>query len=56
MPKKKTKGQKKIGKVMREFYKGKLHSGRGGRIVKSRSQAQSIALSMARRMGFKISK
>ena len=42
-----TKGQKKIGKVMREFKKGELHSGKKGPVVKSRKQAIAIALSEA---------
>ena len=44
---KKTKGQKKITKVMREFGKGELHSGKGGPVVKSQKQAVAIALSQA---------
>ena len=44
---KKTKGQKKIAKVMREFGKGELHSGKGGPVVKSQRQAVAIALSSA---------
>ena len=45
--KKKTKAQKKVSKVMREFGKGELHSGKGGPVVKSQKQAVSIALSQA---------
>ena len=45
--KKKTKGQKKVAKVMREFGKGELHSGKGGPVVKSQKQAVAIALSEA---------
>jgi hypothetical protein len=40
-------GQAKVSKVMREFGKGKLHSGKKGPIVKSRKQAIAIALSEA---------
>ena len=41
-------GQTKVGKVMREFGKGKLHSGsKKGPVVKSRKQAIAIALSEA---------
>jgi|688.fasta_scaffold228284_3 hypothetical protein len=40
-------GQAKVGKVMREFGKGKLHSGKKGPVVKSRKQAVAIALSEA---------
>jgi len=47
------KKQKKVAKVMREFKKGKLHSGsKKGPKVKNRKQAIAIALSeagMARR-------
>lgn len=42
----KTKRQKKIGKVMREFKKGVLKSGSGAK-VKSPKQAMAIALSEA---------
>jgi len=47
--KKKTKPQKKISKVMREYKAGTLHSGKGGPVVKSKKQAVAIALSEARR-------
>ena len=40
-------GQAKVGKVMKEFGKGKLHSGKKGPVVKSRKQAIAIALSEA---------
>ena len=40
-------GQTNVGKVMREFGKGKLHSGKKGPVVKSRKQAIAIALSEA---------
>ena len=43
----KNDGQTKVGKVMREFGKGKLHSGKKGPVVKSRKQAIAIALSEA---------
>lgn len=43
----KTKAEKKISKVMREYKAGGLHSGRGGPVVKSRKQAIAIALSQA---------
>jgi hypothetical protein len=42
-----TKGQKKVGKVMREFKAGKLHSGKKGPVVKNPKQAIAIALSEA---------
>ena len=47
--KKATKAQKKVQKVMHEFKAGTLHSGKGGKVVKSRKQAVAIALSEASR-------
>ena len=47
--KKKSKSQKKISKVMREYKAGTLHSGKGGPVVKLKKQAVAIALSEARR-------
>jgi hypothetical protein len=45
---KKTKGEKKISKVMREYKAGTLNSGSpSGPKVKSRKQAIAIALSEA---------
>ena len=44
---KQTKGQKKVGKVMREYKEGTLHSGKGGTVVKNRKQAIAIAMSEA---------
>lgn len=44
----------KVGRVMREFKRGKLKSGRSGRRVKSRKQAIAIGLSEARRAGAKV--
>jgi hypothetical protein len=38
---------KKVSKVMREFKAGSLHSGKGGKVVKSPKQAIAIALSEA---------
>ena len=38
---------KKIGKVMSEFKAGTLHSGKGGKVVKSKAQGIAIALSSA---------
>jgi hypothetical protein len=46
---KKTKAEKKISSVMREFKAGTLHSGKGGPVVKKPSQALAIALSQARK-------
>lgn len=37
----------KVGKVMREFKEGTLHSGKGGPVVKDRKQAIAIAMSEA---------
>lgn len=42
-----NKAQKKIGKVMGEYKEGKLHSGKGGKIVKNPRQAIAIAMSEA---------
>lgn len=47
---KKTKAEKKISKVMREYKAGTLHSGKGGPVVKSPKQAVAIALSEARKV------
>jgi len=44
---KKTKAEKKISKVMREYKSGTLHSGKGGPVVKNPRQAVAIALSEA---------
>lgn len=43
----KTKAEKKISKVMREFGKGELHSGKSKKVVKNPKQAIAIALSEA---------
>jgi hypothetical protein len=43
------KAAEKIGKVMGEYKNKELHSGKGGKIVKSRKQAIAIALSEANR-------
>lgn len=39
---------KKVGKVMKEFKSGTLHSGKGGKVVKNPKQAIAIALSEAK--------
>lgn len=44
----KKKAAKKVAKVMREYKAGTLHSGKGGKVVKSRKQAVAIALSEAK--------
>lgn len=46
----KTKTQKKVSKVMREFSRGDLHSGsKHGPKVTSRKQAEAIGFSEARK-------
>jgi hypothetical protein len=45
---KKSAGMKKVSKVMKEFKSGTLHSGKGGKVVKSPKQAIAIALSEAK--------
>jgi hypothetical protein len=47
LPKTTDKKQKKVGKVMREFKKGKLNIGKSKKKVKNRKQAIAIALSEA---------
>lgn len=55
--KKKSKGEKKIKKVMHEFKEKTLHSGsKKGPTVTSPEQAKAIALSEAREEGAKIPK
>jgi hypothetical protein len=45
-------GQKKVGKVMGEYKEGTLHSGKGGKVVKSRDKAIAIAMAeAAKKMG-----
>ena len=47
-------GQAKMSKVMGEYKDKELHSGNGGKIVKSRDQALAIAISeAAKKMGRK---
>jgi len=43
--KKPTKMQAKVGKVMKEFKEGTLHSGKDGKVVKNPKQAIAIAIS-----------
>ena len=45
---KKSAGNKKVAKVMKEFKAGTLNSGKGGKVVKSPKQAIAIALSQAK--------
>ena len=47
LPKTTDKKQKKVGKVMREFKKGKLNIGKSKKKVKNRKQAIAIALKEA---------
>lgn len=45
----KTKKMEKVGKVMKEYKEGKLHSGsKKGPVVTSRKQAIAIAMSEAK--------
>lgn len=56
MAKESKKAQGKIKKVMHEFKEGELHSGsKKGPVVKSKPQAVAIALSEARKKGYKVS-
>jgi hypothetical protein len=50
------KARKKISRVMHEYGKGKLKSGRSKKKVKSRKQAVAIAISEARTSGGKVPK
>ena len=43
-----SKMQAKVAKVMREYKAGKLHSGKGGKVVKNPKQAIAIAMSEAK--------
>lgn len=40
---------KKIGKVLDEYKAGKLHSGKGGKVVTNPKQGLAIALSVAKK-------
>jgi hypothetical protein len=46
----------KVEKVMHEFKRGKLKSGKSGKTVTSRKQAVAIGLSQARKAGAKVPK
>jgi Family of unknown function (DUF6496) len=48
--------QRKVKKVMHEFKRGSLKSGRSGKKVKGRKQAIAIGLSEARKQGAHIPK
>jgi hypothetical protein len=56
MPKYGKQAQNKVEKVMREYKRGKLKSGRSNTTVKSRKQAIAIGLSEARKRGAKVPK
>lgn len=43
-------GEKKMAKVMSEYGKCKLNSGKGGPVVKNQKQAVAIALSSAKKV------
>ena len=53
MAKRKSRGRRKVKKVMREYKRGSLRSS-SGRKVRKRKQAVAIALSEARRSGARI--
>jgi hypothetical protein len=48
------KSRQKVKRAMHERKRGKLRSGRSGKKVKSRKQANAIGLSEARRAGAKV--
>lgn len=50
------KSQQKVRRVMHEFKRGHLKSGRSGKKVTSRKQAVAIGLSEAREEGAKVPK
>ena len=43
-------GQAKVGKVMGEYKKGELHSGKGGKVVTNPKQAIAISISEAAKL------
>lgn len=56
-PKYSRKAESKIKTVMHEFGKGELHSGsKKGPVVKNPKQALAIAISEAKRRGYKVGK
>ena len=55
MAKKRSRGRRKVKKVMGEYKRGSLRSSSGGK-VRKRKQAVAIALSEARRSGAGIPK
>ena len=48
------KAQQSVKRAMHKMKKGKLHSGKSHKTVKSRKQAIAIALSEARKKGAKV--
>lgn len=42
--------QAKVGKVMGEYKKGELHSGKGGKVVTNPKQAIAISISEAAKL------
>ena len=50
------KAQQKVEETMHEYKRGKLKSGKSGKLVKSREQAVAIGLSKARKAGAKVPK
>jgi hypothetical protein len=54
--KKKSSASRKVERAMHERKRGTLHSGRSGKIVRSRKQAIAIGLSEARRAGAMVPK
>ena len=48
--------QKKVKKVMHEYKKGTLRSGKNKKKVRNRKQAIAIGLSKARKQGLKVPK
>lgn len=48
------KAQKKISKVLREYEKGVLKSGRDGKKVTDHKQAIAIGISEARERGYRV--
>ncbi len=57
MPRKYSpKAGEKVKRAIHEAKRGKLKSGRSGKIVKSRKQAIAIGLSEARKAGAKVPK
>jgi hypothetical protein len=56
MASKKTSASRKVKRVMHEWKRGELKSGRSGKRVTSKKQAIAIGLSEARKAGAKVPK